>query len=148
MGTEKTPLPPHRFSPHDVVEVRPSKGGGAADALTSGLVYRVHDDALVIALDDAPDEGLDQPLRLDRLANEVTYRRLRETLQALGKGGLPGSAGPAGLLDVLFGQRVPRFAADPPKWTPFNQRLDASQVRIPHTLLYGVLGALFVLSVL
>ena len=29
------------------------------------------DTAIVVAVEDAPEEGLDQPLRLDKLANEV-----------------------------------------------------------------------------
>ena len=33
---------------------------------------RVRDDCITVAVEDMPDEGLDQPLRLDKLANEVT----------------------------------------------------------------------------
>ena len=32
---------------------------------------RVRDDAITVALEEMPEEGLDQPLRLDKLANEV-----------------------------------------------------------------------------
>lgn len=31
-------------------------------------------------MDEVPDEGLDVPLRLEKLANEVTHRRLRAAL--------------------------------------------------------------------
>jgi hypothetical protein len=31
----------------------------------------VREGSLVVAVDDTPEEGLDQPLRLDKLANEV-----------------------------------------------------------------------------
>ena len=40
------------------------------DAL-QGVIYRVKETSVVVAVDDAPEEGLDQPLRLDKLANEV-----------------------------------------------------------------------------
>lgn len=68
--------------------------------------------------------------RTERLVTQVTYRRLKETLAAVGKGGGPGgSTEPSSsFLPVLFGQRTPRFAASPPPWQPFNARLDASQV--------------------
>ena len=32
----------------------------------------MRDDCITVAVEDMPDEGLDQPLRLDKLANEVT----------------------------------------------------------------------------
>ena len=64
------PLPPHKFSPHDVVDVRPNKAD-SGPALVGGLVYRVKEDCITVAVEEAPDEGLDQPLRLEKLANEV-----------------------------------------------------------------------------
>lgn len=65
------PLPPHKFSPHDVVDVRPNKSDSNGPALVGGLVYRVKEDCITVAVEEAPDEGLDQPLRLEKLANEV-----------------------------------------------------------------------------
>jgi hypothetical protein len=44
-----------------------SKNGFCA----AGVIYRVTDSSMVVAVDEAPDEGLEQPLRLDKLANEV-----------------------------------------------------------------------------
>lgn len=38
----------------------------------AGVVYRARDTSLVIAVDDVPEEGMDQPLRIEKLANEVT----------------------------------------------------------------------------
>ena len=64
-------LPPHKFSPHDVVALRPSKGAADGPPIVQGVVYRVRDTSIVVAVDDAPEEGLDQPLRLEKLANEV-----------------------------------------------------------------------------
>lgn len=41
----------------------------------AGVVYRVKDSSIVIAVDEAPEEGLEQPLRLEKLANEVRMGR-------------------------------------------------------------------------
>ncbi len=59
---------------------------------------------------------------------QVTYRRLRETLEALG-GAQSASSTSSTLVDVLFGRAMPRFAQNPPPWTPRNARLDSSQQR-------------------
>lgn len=49
---------------------------------------------------------------------QVTYKRLKEAVQSLAN---PSQQGPAsGLVDVLFGQRPPRFMANLPPWTPIN----------------------------
>ena len=40
--------------------------------VASGVVYRLQETAVVIAVDEAPDDGLDQPLRLEKLANDVS----------------------------------------------------------------------------
>ena len=50
-----------------------------------------------------------------------------ESLGSLGRAGA--GSGPATLADVLFGRARPRFAANPPLWTPLNERLDTSQRR-------------------
>lgn len=65
------PLAQHKFGPHDVVDLRPSAGAATGPALASGVVYRVTDTTIIVAVDEAPDEGLDHPLRLEKLANEV-----------------------------------------------------------------------------
>eukprot|EP00955_Chlamydomonas_euryale_P113300 366209-Chlamydomonas_euryale.AAC.5 len=95
----------------------------------AGVIYRVRDTAIVVAVDDVPSEGLEQPLRLEKLANEVTYKRLKETLGALtAVSNVSGSDAPAAaLVSVLFGTREPRFVQPGPSWTPFNNGLDDSQ---------------------
>ncbi|KAL4440242.1 hypothetical protein ABPG75_003243 [Micractinium tetrahymenae] len=126
-GGGSEPLPPHKFSPHDIVRLRPSKGDGSGPPLAEGVVYRVRDSAMTVAVDDVPDEGLDVPLRLEKMANEVTYQRLRAALTCLGGEGQRGLAAP--LVDVLFGRRSPRFDSAPPAWQPLNSGLDESQQR-------------------
>ncbi|KAL6763961.1 P-loop containing nucleoside triphosphate hydrolase protein [Haematococcus lacustris] len=137
-GAPPPDLPPHRFGGHDVVALRPNKGTSEGPPLCTGVIYRVKDSSVVVAVEEAPEEGLDQPLRLEQLANEVTYKRLKSTLQSLaktaagtvsaasaaGSGGLPCGAP---LLDVAFGRRPPRFVSPAPVWKPVNSGLDCSQ---------------------
>lgn len=84
---EPPPLPTHKLSPHDVVAVRPvaavrqSGAEGDKERPAQGVVYRVHDTRLVIALDDVDDAAaFDVPLRLDKLANKVRAVALRRGL--------------------------------------------------------------------
>ncbi len=39
-GTISVSLPAHKVTPHDVVELRPSKGDASAPAIASGVVHR------------------------------------------------------------------------------------------------------------
>jgi len=125
-------LPAHGLRVHDVVVARPNKGQPGCPALAEGVVYRVKDRELVVALDEVPEEGLDvhggAALRLEKVANEVTYRHYQRTLATLAQGAP--ACGPAeDLVNVAFGRSPPRFhseAARPPKrW--FNPGLDATQ---------------------
>eukprot|EP00887_Chlorella_sp_A99_P002446 scaffold10.g2446.t1 len=130
LGSGSDPLPAHKFAPHDIVRLRPSKSpadAAAGPALAEGVVYRVADSQIIVAVDELPEDGgLDVPLRLEKLANEVTYQRLRAALQGLrGESGQAGVAAP--LVDVLFGRRAPRFVPSPPPWKPLNPGLDDSQ---------------------
>ena len=58
------------------------------------------------------------------MAVQVTYKRLKETLTTLGAGAATGPA--AGLVDVLFARRSPRFASHTPAWTPCNSGVACS----------------------
>ena len=80
---------------------------------------------IIVAVDDTPEEGLEGALRLELLANEVTYTRLKSTLALLGASSASGSVGgPAGpLADVLFGRRPPR-PGGPPAGAPAVAWLD------------------------
>ena len=50
----------------------PPSAAPPSDApLCEGVVYRVCDTSLIIAVDEVPEEGMDQPLRMEKLANEV-----------------------------------------------------------------------------
>ena len=110
-GTVQQPLPPHRFAPHDLVELRPAKAPPSDPPAAAGVVYRVTDDTLTLACDEPPDDeagALGGSLRAVRLANEVTHARLASTVATLGAGS--GGCGRASqLVDVLFGVRPPLF---------------------------------------
>lgn len=77
-------------------------------------------------VEEVPDEGLDVPLRLEKLANTVTHNRLKAALAALGgRGGTAGVAAP--LVDVLFGRWAPKFATAAPAWVPVNSGVGRGQ---------------------
>ncbi|XP_055802390.1 uncharacterized protein LOC129871491 isoform X2 [Solanum dulcamara] len=118
-------LPPHKFGTHDVVVLKPNKADLGCPALGQGVVYRLKDSSITVAFDDLPEEGLNNPLRLEKLANEVTYRRMKDTLIQLSKGVLKGPA--SDLVRVLFGERPPTMSKKDVNFTPINCNLDHSQ---------------------
>jgi ATP-dependent RNA/DNA helicase IGHMBP2 len=119
--TREGDLPAHRFQPGDIAAIRPGKGGAASAA--TAVVYRVLPRRITVALDVDPDEPFDEPLRLDRVANDVTYRRLKEGLERL----RTYARGPASRLrETLFGLRDPQGDAPRPL-APLDAGLDASQ---------------------
>lgn len=118
-------LPAHKFGTHDVVVLRPNKADMGSPALGQGVVYRLKDSSITVAFDDIPEEGLNSPLRLEKVANEVTYRRMKDALIQLSKGVQKGPA--ADLVPVLFGERLPAVAKKDVTFSPFNSNLDHSQ---------------------
>ncbi|XP_065857035.1 uncharacterized protein [Euphorbia lathyris] len=118
-------LPAHKFGTHDVVVLKPNKADLGSPALGQGVVYRLKDSSITVAFDDVPEEGLNGPLRLEKVANEVTYRRMKETLIQLSKGVQKGPA--ADLIPVLFGERQPTMTKKGVALTPVNSNLDHSQ---------------------
>ena len=121
----------------------PGRADTCGEPLCTGVVYRVRDTAVEIAVDDTPDGSLEGNLRVERLANETSHRRLvqaldRDRASAVLGGGSGGSAGVgAGLVDVMFGNVPPRFHRtlnpDPKPWV--NPGLDASQIdAVAHAL--------------
>ncbi|XP_027771357.1 DNA-binding protein SMUBP-2 isoform X2 [Solanum pennellii] len=63
-------LPPHKFGTHDVVVLKPKKADLGCPALGQGVVHRLKDSSITVAFDDVPEECLNNPLRLEKLANE------------------------------------------------------------------------------
>ena len=93
-------LPAHKFSPHDVVEIKPnkvtlrkeaarhffvcsnanSKTGfvyfpntpqGENSTIASGVVYRVQDSKIIIAVDDLPEDGLGSALKIYKVVENI-----------------------------------------------------------------------------
>ncbi|KAL8229878.1 hypothetical protein R6Q57_014778 [Mikania cordata] len=118
-------LPAHKFGTHDVIVLKPNKADLGSPALGQGVVYRLKDSSITIAFDDIPEEGLNSPLRIEKVANEVTYRRMKDTLIQLSKGVRMGPA--ADLVPVLFGEKSPTVVKKDVSFTPFNKNLDHSQ---------------------
>ncbi|KAG7563399.1 AAA+ ATPase domain [Arabidopsis suecica] len=119
-------LPAHKFGNHDVVVLKLNKSDLGSSPLAQGVVYRLKDSSITVVFDEIPEEGLNTSLRLEKLANEVTYRRMKDTLIQLSKGVLRGPA--ADLVPVLFGERQPSVSKkDVKSFTPFNKNLDQSQ---------------------
>ncbi|XP_034694261.1 DNA-binding protein SMUBP-2 [Vitis riparia] len=124
-STKGDVLPAHKFGTHDVVVLKPNKADLGSPALGQGVVYRLKDSSITVAFDDIPEEGLNSPLRLEKVANEVTYRRMKDALVQLSKGVHKGPA--ADLIPVLFGERPPTVSKKDVTFTPFNSNLDHSQ---------------------
>ena len=107
--TKHDELPPSRIRPGDIVSVRAERTSmeqPAAAATLTGVVYRLTPRRLTLALDSFHHDLPEAPLRLDRVANDVTYQRLRDVLKHL----LGYRGGPADRLrKVLFGAEEPRF---------------------------------------
>jgi len=118
-------LPPHKFGTHDVVALKPNKADVGSASLGQGVVYRLKDSSITVAFDDIPEDGLNSPLRLEKLANEVTYRRMKDALIQLSKAIQMGPS--ANLVPVLFGENSPMRSKDAVKFSPFNKNLDDSQ---------------------
>ncbi|KAK9726066.1 hypothetical protein RND81_05G187700 [Saponaria officinalis] len=124
-STKGDVLPPHRFGPHDVVVLKLNKADAGSPPMGQGVVYRLKDSSLTVAFDDIPEDGLNNSLRLEKVANEVTYRRMKETLVQLSKGVQKGPA--ADLVPVLFGEMPPLRSKKDVTFSPVNLNLDHSQ---------------------
>ncbi|KAM8807846.1 DNA-binding protein SMUBP-2 [Eudromia elegans] len=119
-------LPSHTLGPGDIVGLYESAGQG--DTLSTGIVTRVTSTAVTVAFEQS-QEGLlsvghEGSYRLLKLANDVTYKRLKKALIALSQY----HSGPAsGLIDVLFFSSEPSTFGEIRPLQLFNASLDASQ---------------------
>uniref|UniRef100_U3I681 DNA-binding protein SMUBP-2 n=1 Tax=Anas platyrhynchos platyrhynchos TaxID=8840 RepID=U3I681_ANAPP len=119
-------LPYNSFGPGDILGLYDSFGQG--DPLSTGIVTRVTSKAITVAFEESRDGMLsldrESSYRLLKLANDVTYNRLKKALNTLKQY----RGGPAsGLIDVLF------FSSDPTSFSEtkplkfYNDSLDTSQ---------------------
>ncbi|XP_063014407.1 DNA-binding protein SMUBP-2 isoform X2 [Melospiza melodia melodia] len=121
-----TELPSNSFGPGDIVGLYES--AGQWDPLCTGVVTRVTPKAVTVALEEARDGELaldhERSFRLLKLANDVTYNRLKRALTALRQY----RGGPASdLIDVLFFASAPRAFPETKPLEFFNGSLDESQ---------------------
>ena len=75
----------HKISVGDIVAISPYKSESiCADNLPRGIVTRTKQDEIKVAFDDdVPYEYYSQSLFLNKLGNEVTWKRLNEALDKL-----------------------------------------------------------------
>lgn len=120
-------LPSNNFGPGDIVGLYDTGGCTAASQIGTGIVTRVSQTSISVAFDDSKD-GLnfdtDALYNLLKLANDVTYKRMKNALNAL-NGYSNGPA--ANLINVLFGDTKPSTQSQPNEVKFFNSNLDDSQ---------------------
>ncbi|NXX10761.1 SMBP2 protein, partial [Podargus strigoides] len=119
-------LPYNSFGPGDIVGLYESAGQGAP--LSTGVVTRVTSRAVTAAFEESGDGTLsldrDGSYRLLKLANDVTYNRLKKALSTLKQY----RSGPASeLIDVLFFSSEPSTVGETKPLKLYNDSLDASQ---------------------
>ncbi|XP_053418453.1 DNA-binding protein SMUBP-2 isoform X2 [Nycticebus coucang] len=119
-------LPSNSFTSGDIVGLYDAASEGGQ--LATGILTRITQKSASVAFDESHDFqlNLDQEnsYRLLKLANDVTYKRLKKALIALKKY----HSGPASLLiEVLFGASAPSPASEIGPVTFCNASLDASQ---------------------
>ncbi|NXP15018.1 SMBP2 protein, partial [Thinocorus orbignyianus] len=119
-------LPANSFGPGDIVGLYGS--GGQGKPLCSGVVTRVTPRAVTVAFEETRDGMVsvdrDCSYQLLKLANDVTYNRLKRALTALKqyRGG-PASS----LIDVLFFSSAPTALTGTRPLKFYNESLDESQ---------------------
>ncbi|OXB59559.1 hypothetical protein ASZ78_010073 [Callipepla squamata] len=119
-------LPYNSFGPGDIVGLYDSVCQG--NLLSTGIVTRVTSKAVTVAFEESRDGMLsvdhESSYRLLKLANDVTYNRIKKALHALKQY----HGGPASdLIDVLFFSSNPSPSGETKPLKLYNDSLDASQ---------------------
>ncbi|KAF6103715.1 immunoglobulin mu DNA binding protein 2 [Phyllostomus discolor] len=122
-GTSAGVLPSSSLSSGDIVGLY-----GEGGQLATGVLTRITQKSVTVAFDQSSDFQLssdhEASYRLLKLANDVTYKRMKAALITLRKH----RAGPASMLiEVLFGAAAPSPATSIEAPAFFNASLDASQ---------------------
>ncbi|XP_050808766.1 DNA-binding protein SMUBP-2 isoform X2 [Gopherus flavomarginatus] len=119
-------LPCNSFGPGDIVGLYESAGQG--DPLSTGIVTRITPKSVTVAFEESRDGllslGQENSYRLLKLANDVTYKRLKKALNTLNQY----HSGPAcNLIDVLFFSSDPSAPGETKPLKFYNESLDVSQ---------------------
>ncbi|KAJ7130315.1 AAA domain-containing protein [Mycena epipterygia] len=141
-------FPPHTLRPGDLARIEANVSAAAASKKTAkkpveskgsqaeGVVYRVTDTRIVIAIDgsDSGSEDLDLPerCRVLKLANSVTYDRMDKTVDQLERivGGTSNDKSTPeknGLIQVLLAMAIRSEDSSIPDVKFFDESLNASQ---------------------
>ncbi|XP_034377122.1 DNA-binding protein SMUBP-2 [Arvicanthis niloticus] len=118
-------LPSNSYTSGDIVGLYDTN---ESSQLATGVLTRITQKSVTVAFDESHDFQLnldrDNTYRLLKLANDVTYKRLKKALMTLKKY----HSGPASaLIDVLLGGSSPSPATEIPSLTFYNTTLDPSQ---------------------
>lgn len=118
-------LPSNSFTSGDIVGLYDTNENSQ---LATGVLTRITQKSVIVAFDESHDFQLnldrENTYRLLKLANDVTYKRLKKALLTLKKY----HSGPASsLIDVLLGGSTPSPATEIPPLTFYNTTLDPSQ---------------------
>ncbi|ESO83852.1 hypothetical protein LOTGIDRAFT_168897 [Lottia gigantea] len=120
-------LPSHNLTHGDIVGLNLSQGEGYSDNLASGIVSKVNQSSISVAFDEATDVfSLDDDVqyKLTKLANDVTYKRLKGALKNLNRY----TSGRSGnLINVLFHVSELSPPSQPFAIEYYNDKLDNSQ---------------------
>ncbi|PWA30451.1 hypothetical protein CCH79_00015310 [Gambusia affinis] len=120
-------LPSNSFGPGDIVGIYDPSGCSAASQICTGIVTRISQASVSVAFDDLKDGASfdsDGLYNLLKLANDVTYKRMKRALNALNGY----RTGPAScLIPVLFGDAQPSSHSHSNEFEFFNSELDDSQ---------------------
>ncbi|KAL3659184.1 hypothetical protein V7S43_015762 [Phytophthora oleae] len=123
---------PHQFTVGDLVQIRVQKNIPTGDKLPTGIVSRVEERSISVAVSSEQDDvdevgllGAAAGITLDRLVNNATFVKLTSALDQMTKFEF-GAA--QSVVDVVFSQREPSYNTPLPDITPFNTGLNESQV--------------------
>ncbi|KAI8821978.1 uncharacterized protein EV422DRAFT_411537 [Fimicolochytrium jonesii] len=125
-------LPPHSFRVGDVVGVVEGSGKQAKKteklaAEGEGVLVKVEDTRITVAFKEDVEGGWEGRIcRMNKLANEITYKRMVFSLSALNVAASTNSL--SNLQEILLGKRDPTsFQSSNVNLTFFNDRINDSQ---------------------
>uniref|UniRef100_A0A3Q2PZH3 DNA-binding protein SMUBP-2 n=1 Tax=Fundulus heteroclitus TaxID=8078 RepID=A0A3Q2PZH3_FUNHE len=120
-------LPSNSFGPGDIVGLYDPSGCSVSSQICTGIVTRISQASVSVAFEDLKDEAsfeADGLYNLLKLANDVTYKRMKRALNTL-NGYRNGPA--ASLIHVLFGDAQPSSHSQLSSLEFINSELDDSQ---------------------
>lgn len=121
------------ISSGDIVSVqeaagRSRKGESSTTTTTTGVVYRVHEGKIILAFKDELPEDLKDRCSIYKMANEVTYERMKKAMDLLEKFANDGTANSMPILQTLFSKKsVPSFSPSRQVVEYYDDSLNPSQ---------------------